>query len=365
MDPKLSARGRRVLKAREPKVVEGPKVGLMLKGNKTSQIGSTFLTDLTRMKKPLVRGLGKRNDVHPFDNEAPLEFLASKNDASLFCLTNHSKKRPHNIVMGRTFDGHLLDMFELGLDEATFRAIDDFRDVPKMRLGSKPCVVFQGEWEHDAEMQRLQNFLLDFFRGDELDKLALKGIDRVLYLALDTSTPSPRVLLRHYGVRFKRSGTKVPNVELQEMGPRADLTVRRRRCASAELWRAALRQPKQLRARKRKNVETTTLGETTGRLHLERQDLDAMRTKRVKALRAAHGGDGSGSPGGGGRRRPRPRGFRGRGRGCSAPQTAGQAEARRGVREEEPRAAGRAGGRGFCAARRGPEPRREGREPRP
>ena len=44
-----------------------------------------------------------------------MEFLSQKNDASLFAFGTHSKKRPHNLVFGRLFDHHILDMVETGV----------------------------------------------------------------------------------------------------------------------------------------------------------------------------------------------------------------------------------------------------------
>jgi ribosome production factor 2 len=46
-----------------------------------------------------------------------LEFFAGKNDASLFVTGLHSKKRPHDLVFTRIFDGRVLDMIELGIDD--------------------------------------------------------------------------------------------------------------------------------------------------------------------------------------------------------------------------------------------------------
>ena len=53
----------------------------------------------------------------PFEDESSLEFLCQKNDAGLFVLANHNKKRPHNLTFGRIFDGHLLDMYEFGVED--------------------------------------------------------------------------------------------------------------------------------------------------------------------------------------------------------------------------------------------------------
>jgi ribosome production factor 2 len=72
------------------------------------------------MKKPDSVLFQRNNDLHPFESQTSLEFLGRSNDCSLFTLGSHSKKRPHNVVMGRFFDFQTLDMFEFGIDEATF-----------------------------------------------------------------------------------------------------------------------------------------------------------------------------------------------------------------------------------------------------
>jgi ribosome production factor 2 len=48
-----------------------------------------------------------------------------------------------------------------------------------------------------------------------------------------------------------------------------------------------MRQPKQNTKRKVKNKSTNVFGETIGRLHLERQDIDRLQGKKSKALRLA------------------------------------------------------------------------------
>ena len=55
------------------------------------------------------------HDMHPFENIVPLESMASKQDCALFCFGNHQKKRPDNLILGRTYDRKVLDQFELGV----------------------------------------------------------------------------------------------------------------------------------------------------------------------------------------------------------------------------------------------------------
>ena len=69
----------------------------------------------------------KRNlDIHPFEvgGETKLEHFARKSDCGLVVYANHAKKRPHNLTLGRFYDGQVLDLLELGVD--AFRSIKEF-----------------------------------------------------------------------------------------------------------------------------------------------------------------------------------------------------------------------------------------------
>ena len=69
----------------------------------------------------------KRNlDIHPFEvgGETKLEHFARKSDCGLVVYANHAKKRPHNLTLGRFYDGQVLDLLELGVE--AFRSIQEF-----------------------------------------------------------------------------------------------------------------------------------------------------------------------------------------------------------------------------------------------
>lgn len=63
--------------------------------------------------------------------------------------------------------------------------------------------------------------------------------------------------------------------------------VRRTQFASPDLWKLAMKQPAGVKAKKKKNQTTNIFGETIGRLHLEKQDIDSKSGKKSKALRLA------------------------------------------------------------------------------
>jgi len=227
------ARIARYLKTTESKLVEGAKSSLLLKGIRCSDNMSTVLKDMRSVQSPHAKLLTKNNMIVPFDDEGQqsLEFLTTKNDAALFALASHNKKRPNNLVMGRTFDHKILDMVELGILQ--YRSLTDFGGLPKKRLGSKPLLQFVGDiWSSDINLKRLQNLLIDFYRGDPVDSLVLSGLDHVMvFTAAETSLggqeTSPIIHQRTYYMKLKKNpkGGKAPVPYLTPSGPDMDFKV--------------------------------------------------------------------------------------------------------------------------------------------
>jgi ribosome production factor 2 len=270
----------RLLKKKEPLLVENTKKVLILKGNNTSQVISDVLTDISRLMKPNAKVMSRKNEIFPFEDVTSIEFMGQKNDCSLFAFGSHSKKRPNNLIIGRLYDGHLLDMIVFGVD--TYLTINSFKGGSKKTMGSKPMFVFQGDlWDVDSTYMRIQNLLLDFFRGDKISKVSLKGLDHVI----SCSVVDGKIYMRAYMVQLKKSGTKIPNVSLYPMGPFIDLSVRRHQFASDDLFKLACKTPKILTTKKVKNISASSLGDKLGRIHMKKQDLDNMGTRRVSALR--------------------------------------------------------------------------------
>lgn len=183
------------------------------------------------------------------------------------------------ICQGRTFDGHILDMAEFGI--SNFVGINEI-DGFKKGIGSKPLLLFHGEqWESDSTYSKLQNLFIDLFRGDCPDKIALKGVDHVLAFNVIDGLIS----FRAYTVSLKKSGSRIPNASLQTMGPSFDLTLRRHNFARDDLWKIAVKKPKELKTLVKKNVKRTDMGETLGRIHIHKQDLDKATGKLMRVLR--------------------------------------------------------------------------------
>ena len=65
------------------------------------------------------------------------------------------------------------------------------------------------------------------------------------------------------------------------------MQLRRTEFASSDLWKQAIKQPIKNKTKKKKNHTTNLFGETLGRLHLDKQNIDARSGKKSKALRLA------------------------------------------------------------------------------
>lgn len=272
-------RGKRFLESKEPKLEEDVKKSIFVRGATSSNVVLSAAKDLNKLKQPNSVFFNKKNDIKPFEDPTSLEFFALKNDSSLFTFTSHNKKRPHNLIMGRIYDNHLLDMMEFGVEN--FTPISDFK-VEKVASGIKPMVVFTGEpFDNEPVYKRIKNYFLDFFRGPKAEAIRLQGLEHVIqFTALDG-----KINFRSYRVLLKKSGSKLPRVELEEIGPRMDFNLRRHKLASDGLFKLACKQPKQLKVKKVKNIKRNPLGSTMGRIHMERQDYKRLQTRKMKGLK--------------------------------------------------------------------------------
>jgi ribosome production factor 2 len=306
-----NARSKRALEDRQSKLVENQKTTLLLRGSTASDLIQTVLTDLNSLKKPHSIKFTKKNTVVPFEDAAPLEFFSEKNDASLLVLGTHSKKRPQNLVIARTFDHKILDIHEFGVDEATYRSLQSFK-TEKPKVGVKPMLLFTGDvWERDNRMKGIKNLWLDFFRGETVKSVDVEGLQYVIsFMARPQEGETPMVHMRAWMIRTKKSGQKLPRVEVEETGPRMDLRVRRVQEASAEMLKEALKTPRQqlvsltsrvrgvggadgvdLQPKTKKNISTDIIGDKIGRIHTGKQDLNKLQSRKMKGLKKRDIGD--------------------------------------------------------------------------
>jgi len=281
-----NARSKRALKNREPKVEENPKQAIFVRGSSTNQVVNSALSDLCSIKKPYSIMFSKKNNIHPFDDQSSLEFFSQKNDASLFCVGTNSKKRPNNLVFVRMFDYQVLDMIELGIEN--FKSLHDFKTT-KSSIGMKPLFVFNGElFEQREEYKKLKNMIMDFFRDEVAESVNLKGLEYIISVTAEpvaNPTDFGKVFFRVYTIQMKKSGTKQPRIELEEMGPSFDFVFRRNRFAGEDVMKEATKIPKEKQGKKVKNVSHNDVGDKMGRIHMQKQNFDTLQTRKMKALK--------------------------------------------------------------------------------
>jgi ribosome production factor 2 len=250
------------MKALEPKLKEGDRLLLGLKGSHASQLGTDAMRSLFSLKKFDSCLLAKKIEIRPFEDVSSLEFLMQQNRCSAFLLASHTKKRPHNLVLGRAFDGHLLDQVELGVvegGEAGAAALVERWEGAGSRDGA-PLFIFQGDaWSRVEELATLQSLVLDVFGGRAIEQVTLKELDHVTVVtAVEQSVGGAAgasqqkgpnadwvgvIHWRSYSMRLAVTGGKVPRVELCPALPSLDLCLRRVQLASTSLRSAAMKKP--------------------------------------------------------------------------------------------------------------------------
>jgi len=98
-----------------------------------------------------------------------------------------------------------------------------------------------------------KTLLMDLFRGQTVDRMELDGLQHVICVSAGEQVhdPSsvvedlPSLLFRVYIIKSRKvTGSKIPKVELEEMGPRMDLKLGRWQEANEDTMSQALRKPK-------------------------------------------------------------------------------------------------------------------------
>ncbi|KAL5545930.1 hypothetical protein UlMin_005617 [Ulmus minor] len=230
--------------------VETGKKTLILHGTKTSGVLNAVLTQIHQLKKGGSVKFSRKNiDIRPFESggETHLEFFSLKTDCSIFVFGFHSKKRPDNLVIGRTYDHHVYDLVEVGVQN--FKPMEVFTYDKKITplMGSKPFICFVGEgFETAEELKHLK---------EVLENLNLAGIDRVYVCT----------------ALLKKSGTVVPRMELVEVGPYMDLVVCHHRLPNKSLRKEAMRTAKDHPKKKVKNVSEDAVHGKIGKVYIPDQ----------------------------------------------------------------------------------------------
>lgn len=275
----------------------------------TSSIVQLAMADLYSLKRPLAQKFSKKNSIHPFEDPSSLEFFSEKNDASLMVYGSHSKKRPHCITLVRFFGGKVLDLLELGVVEETLRTLQQFKNA-KAAAGLKPLLSFSGSAFESvggtgSAYTLAKSVLTELFKGPDVGAVDVEGLQYMIHFSVDEENGGsgaggeeavkPQIHMRCYLLKTrKQPNSSTPRVEVEEMGPRMDFRVGRIKEADPDMWKEAMRRPKNLEAKVKKNVETDVIGDKMGRIHVGKQNLGMLQTRKMKGLKRGRDEDADG-----------------------------------------------------------------------
>ena len=150
----------------------------------------------------------------------------------------------------RFFGGQVLDMLELYVVQETARTLQQFKGE-KCKVGTKPLLSFSGsQFESTVSNQYTlaKSIFVDFFRGVETQTIDVEGLQLLISFFAgenDQDGQPAKIQMRCWRITTKKSGQKVPRVEVEEMGPRIDFRVGRMRDADQAHWKEAMRKGKE------------------------------------------------------------------------------------------------------------------------
>lgn len=198
------------------------------------------------------------------------------------------------------FDYKVLEIAELLLLPSSVALEDQKLQVG---VGMKPMMLFAGSvWDDPSASTQgqtytmLKGMFLDIFGGEETKRIDVEGLQYLVMIAAGEPEPeqSPVINMRWYKIRTMKSGQKLPRVEVDEVGPKFDFRVGRTREADSTVMKEAMKQGKrpndEFRSKK-KNVGMDSMGDKIGRVHLGKQDLGGLQTRKMKGLKRRAGVD--------------------------------------------------------------------------
>ena len=202
----------------------------------------------------------------------------------------------------------MLDMIELYVVQDTARTFEQFKGKT-CGIGLKPLLSFSGtQFDSPTPNQYTlaKSIFLDFFRGGETSEIEVEGFQLLISFSAGENSADEQLAtinMRCWRIVTKRSGQKLPRIEVEEMGPRIDFRIGRIREAQDSLWKVALTKPKELKVltsylpkrnlsnskfvqeKTKKNIETDMVGDKIGRIHLGVQSMGDLQTRKSKALK--------------------------------------------------------------------------------
>ncbi|MCQ2816068.1 MAG: hypothetical protein MJ252_02270, partial [archaeon] len=276
-------KGKVHLESLMPKLIEDPKQGLFINTSNSSEIMRMVLDDLYLTRKDFSKKLTKKEEIFNLDvHKNDVEYLCQKNNCAFFTFTNDTKKKPMHLTFGLIYNDSILDSFEF--EVTNYIPIEYFSKNIQISSAMKPVLIFQGEiFETETKFERFKNYLIDYFKQIDIEYTTISDLKRIVVVSCDTDE-NKTIKIRNYQIDGKIKEGNLENLSLTEIGPSLDLREKNIQLADDETYRKSRKEPKQIKPKKVKNVETNMLGIKRGRLHLAKQNLNAVSLKKYKKI---------------------------------------------------------------------------------
>ena len=130
--------------------------------------------------------------------------------------------------------------------QETARTLQQFKSE-KCKVGVKPLLSFSGahfDSPSSNSYTLAKSMLTDFFRGGETKEIDVEGLQLLISFSAGEDMEGgekAKVQMRCWKIVTKRSGQKVPRIEVEEMGPRMDFRVGRIREAEQRIWKESMK----------------------------------------------------------------------------------------------------------------------------
>ena len=140
-------------------------------------------------------------------------------------------------------------MLELYVVQDTARTLAQFKGE-KCKVGVKPLLSFSGAQFEDPvpnQYTLAKSMFTDFFRGGESQTVDVEGLQLLIAFFVGEAEAGdrlPQIHMRCWKIVTKRSGQKMPRVEVEEMGPRIDFRVGRTKEADEARWKESMKKAK-------------------------------------------------------------------------------------------------------------------------
>ena len=146
-------------------------------------------------------------------------------------------------------------------------------------------VSFMGSgFEFDEDNKRIRNLFHDLLnRGTEIKEGDLLGLTRLfICITVEGNVLQFRFYISKLLSNHVSSGDWSSMDPLDEIGPRLDLTIRRKQLASQDEYKRSISRKSYLTQKAHRNVELNNMGDKLGRVHVQQPDLKTLEIRKYR-----------------------------------------------------------------------------------